>query len=348
MTGPDLVREAAAELYGAAPHEFISRRGELAAQARAAGAAAAARQIAALRKPTQSAWVVNQLARGAPEAITELAGLGRELRAAQRSLDGAAIRDLSVRRRELVARLARQALAAAGQQAAPAGLRDEVSTTLAAALANPDVAASLEAGVLSRAARSDGFGATGPSLTVVSPSDGGDGGGGDRDRRKRAGTPKAARQLRSAPEKPARPGSGERDSGKESATRSGRAEPASGGSASTRSGGTRTSRAGAKSRRAAEPAHEPAPSPEERAAAQEREREDRHRQALAAAQEAADEAAQAASELTEAEQRLEQTVQELEERLADARHELAEVRPRARRARTRDRQAQVALDRAGA
>ncbi|HEY1618225.1 MAG TPA: hypothetical protein VGG25_11430 [Streptosporangiaceae bacterium] len=333
MTGRDLVREAVAELYGAAPHEFISRRGELAAQARAAGDAAAAREITALRKPTQSAWVVNQLARARPDAVSELAGLGSELRAAQRSLDGAAIRDLSVRRRELVARLTRQALAAAGQQAPPAALRDEVSTTLAAALADPDVAAGLEAGALSRAARSDGFGATGPALTVVPSAEDGDGGEGDGEPDRQADSPSAARQLRSAPEKPG-------------AGKPGRAKGGPGTGASTKSGSTRTARATARSRRAGEPVQEPARSPEERAAAQEREREERRRQALAAAQEAAEEAAQAASELTAAEQRLEQTVQELEERLADARHELAEIRPRARRARTRDRQALAALDRA--
>src|SRR5260370_353580 len=94
----DPLREAVAELYSADPAEFVERRGALAARARAAGEASAAKSIAALRKPTRSAWVVNQLIRSDPGVIAELGGLGDELRAAQGSMDGAAIREPSVRR----------------------------------------------------------------------------------------------------------------------------------------------------------------------------------------------------------------------------------------------------------
>src|SRR6185437_12581723 len=131
----------------------------------------AAKQIAALRKPTQSAWIVNQLARSVPAAGTQLAELGADLRKAQRTLDGTAIRELSVRRRELIDDLTRQAFAAVGQPVPPAALRDEVTTTLAAVVADPEVAGQFEAGAMARAARSDGFGAPGPLLTVVGPSE---------------------------------------------------------------------------------------------------------------------------------------------------------------------------------
>ena len=171
VTDRDLLREAVAELYGVAPHEFIARRAALAAAARGAGDQPAARQIAALRKPTQSAWIVNQLARSVPSAATQLAELGAGLRQAQRTLDGTPIRELSVRRRELVDDLTRQAFAAVDQATPPAALRDEVTTTLAAVVADPEVAGQFEAGAMARAARSDGFGATGPLLTVVGPSD---------------------------------------------------------------------------------------------------------------------------------------------------------------------------------
>jgi hypothetical protein len=167
VTSQELLQDAAAQLYAAAPHEFVSRRAALAAQARTAGDARAAKQIAALRKPTQSAWVVNQLARADPAAATQLTELGAELRQAQRTLDGTAIRELSVRRRELVDDLARRAFAAVGQQAPPAALREEVTTTLAAALADPEIASQLAAGTMARVARSDGFASAAPLLTVV-------------------------------------------------------------------------------------------------------------------------------------------------------------------------------------
>src|SRR6266851_812234 len=130
----DRLREAVAELYSADPAEFVERRGALAAQARAAGEASAAKSIAALRKPTRSAWVVNQLIRSDPGVIAELGGLGDELRAAQGSMDGAAIRELSVRRRQLIAQLSRRAFAVSGLPSPPAALRDEVNATLGAAL----------------------------------------------------------------------------------------------------------------------------------------------------------------------------------------------------------------------
>ena len=99
VSSDDLVREAGGELYSGDPEEFIERRGVLAARARVAGDAVAAKRIAGLRKPTRSAWVLNQLVRSEPGVPGQLAELGEELRAAQRSLDGAAIRELSVRRR---------------------------------------------------------------------------------------------------------------------------------------------------------------------------------------------------------------------------------------------------------
>lgn len=167
----DLARDAAAELYSADPDDFVERRGVLAAEARTAGDAQAAKRIAALRKPTRSAWVLNQLSRAEPGVTGQLELLGEELRAAQQSLDGTAIRELSVRRRKLIGALARRAFAACGLQSPPAALRDEVTATLGAAMADPRVAEQLRAGSLDRAARRDGFGpGEPPALTLVSPA----------------------------------------------------------------------------------------------------------------------------------------------------------------------------------
>jgi hypothetical protein len=170
VTGTDLFQEAAAELYSSDPDTFIERRGALVARARQAGQAPAAKRIAGLRKPTRSAWVLNQLVRAEPGVPGELAGLGQELRAAQRSLDGTAIRELSLRRRQLIDALARRAFTVSGLHAPPAALRDEVTATLGAALADPEVAERLAAGTLERAARSEGFGPGAPTLTLVTSS----------------------------------------------------------------------------------------------------------------------------------------------------------------------------------
>lgn len=170
MTGADLLDEAIAELYSADPDEFVERRTALVARAREAGQKGVARQIAGLRKPTRSAWIVNQLVRSQPGVITGLSDLGEELRTAQRSLDGDAIRQLSRRRRQLVEDLVRQALEVSGQPSAPAAMRDEVTATLSAAVADPDVAGKLASGTLERAAHHEGFGPAGPPvLTLVPP-----------------------------------------------------------------------------------------------------------------------------------------------------------------------------------
>jgi hypothetical protein len=163
----DHLAEAVGELYSADPEDFTERRTALAARAKAAGDAGAARQIGGLRKPTRSAWVINQLARAEPGLAGQLTDLGDELRAAQDSLDGARMRELSARRRRLIDELAQQAFSAAGLPAPPAALRDEVTATLGAALADPELAGQLQAGTLVRAVQPGGFGPSPPSLTLL-------------------------------------------------------------------------------------------------------------------------------------------------------------------------------------
>ncbi len=147
--------EAADKLYSADPDEFTARRKDLAAQARTAGDRAAAKEIAALSKPTRSAWLVNRLVRTDPSVPGRLAEVGDQLRAGEAALDGPAIRKLSVARRELVDALVRQAVA---ESAASATLREEVTETLNAAIADPEVATQVAAGTLVRAAHWAGFG----------------------------------------------------------------------------------------------------------------------------------------------------------------------------------------------
>ncbi len=353
VTDRDLLRDAVAELYGVAPHEFIARRAALATAARGAGDQPAAKQIAALRKPTQSAWIVNQLARSVPAAATQLADLGADLRKAQRTLDGTAIRELSVRRRELIDDLTRQAFAAVGQPVPPAALRDEVTTTLAAVVADPEVAGQFEAGAMARAARSDGFGATGPLLTVVGPSDpaparpapsGSPEGPGRSAGARSAGSRSvgsrsaSARSASSAPAEvqPLKPAAAWTSAAKATSAKATSAKAAS---AKATSAPAATGATQAKQAKQAKPARPVS------AAAAEKERRDRRRRALADAQKAATKADRAADSATKIEQDLERTVLTLEEKLADAREQLNEARLKARRARTNSRQLRQSLDR---
>jgi hypothetical protein len=148
----DLLAGAEAELYTADPDRFTQRRAELVAQAREAGQGDAAKRIAGLRKPTRSAWAVNRLVRTDPQARARLAELSAELRDGEHY--AGRIRELTAARSRLVDELTRQALA--GIPAPPASLREEVTATLDAALADPEVAAGL--GTLVRAAQWAGFG----------------------------------------------------------------------------------------------------------------------------------------------------------------------------------------------
>ena len=154
----DRVAAAVEELYGADPQAFTERRAELAAAARSAGDREGAKAIGALRRPTRAAWVVNHLARSDPSAPAKLAELATALRAAQQAGHGPRLRELSAARGALVDALTSQALSAAGVPDAPPSLRAEVTDTLTAAVADPDVAAGFASGTLTRAMQWSGFG----------------------------------------------------------------------------------------------------------------------------------------------------------------------------------------------
>ncbi len=158
MADSDRVRAAADQLYAADPAQFTDQRADLVAQARAAGDKAAARAIGALRRPTRAAWVVNRLARTDPAAVDRLNELGDQLRAAESALDGSQLRELSRARRDLLAELTRQALDGADVADPPDALQQEVTGTLAAALADRGVATAVAAAQLVKGVQPGGFG----------------------------------------------------------------------------------------------------------------------------------------------------------------------------------------------
>lgn len=154
--------EAADELYAGAPEEFVARRAELVRLARARQDRPLALAIQALRRPTRTAWLVNLLTRAATVEVTALLDLAPALRDAQARGDGAALRDLSTRRRRSIDALTRRAgeLGRAHQHPPVEASLDEVAATLQAALADPEVAEQVRRGRLATAVVYGGFGSS--------------------------------------------------------------------------------------------------------------------------------------------------------------------------------------------
>lgn len=77
------LEHALAELYDAAPEDFVAERKRLAKALKAEGRAAEAEHVAKLRKPTTAAWALNRLARDHRRDIDLLLDSGHRLRQAQ-------------------------------------------------------------------------------------------------------------------------------------------------------------------------------------------------------------------------------------------------------------------------
>ncbi|MDT5257681.1 MAG: hypothetical protein QOD10_2761, partial [Mycobacterium sp.] len=152
------------ELHRVKPEDFTALRTKLAAAAKERGDAAAVKQISATRKPTTAAWVVNRLALSDKEAKRRLTELGERLRDAHAAMAGDRIRELSAQQRQLIEDLARAAFDAADIDNPSAALRDDVTDTLQAAIADPDVVSRL--GRLAKAERWSGFGGFGDTAQV--------------------------------------------------------------------------------------------------------------------------------------------------------------------------------------
>jgi hypothetical protein len=154
------------DLYALPPREFTAARTEQVAQARAAGDKAGAAALAALKRPTVGAWLVNLVALRRPASVARLVALGEELRTAQAELAGgpAAVREVSIRRREALEAVMsdlRELVAASGETPTPQQL-GEAESTFAAALADAGAAGLVRAGRVLKALTYSGFGAAPP------------------------------------------------------------------------------------------------------------------------------------------------------------------------------------------
>ena len=155
-------------LYWARPKDFTAERTKLTAAARRRGDDAAAKRISAAGKPTTAAWIVNRLALGHKDTLQRMADLGDELRAAHAAMDGARIRDLSAEQHRLLDELTRAALQAADVSNPSSAVRDDITSTLQAAIADPGVRARL--GRLARPEQWSGFGDFGAAAPVSTTS----------------------------------------------------------------------------------------------------------------------------------------------------------------------------------
>jgi hypothetical protein len=156
------------ELYEVKPEEFTALRTKLATAAKQRGDADAAKRISAARRPTTAAWVVNRLALRNDDVSRRLTDLGQGLREAHAAMDGERIRELSAEQRRLVDDLAKDAFEEAELTDPPAALRDDVTGTLQAAIADPDVTKRL--GWLTKAEKWSGFGEFGDTAMVFTPT----------------------------------------------------------------------------------------------------------------------------------------------------------------------------------
>jgi hypothetical protein len=144
----------AEDLYGLPPDEFTAARDDAAKQA---SDPTLKKAIKTLRKPTGSAHTVNHLVREHPNDIDELLDLGDELRSAMTG-DKGDVRRLTEQRRDLISSLVAADL--------PAAVRDDVTATLEAATADPELGAAVRSGRLVKPLRYAGFGAM-PDLDDV-------------------------------------------------------------------------------------------------------------------------------------------------------------------------------------
>ena len=158
---------ALAGLYQLPLEQFVATRDQLARRLRAEGDRDTARQVVALRRPPVSAWVANQLASAAPNAVAELLDAGAALRQAQQDAlagqPGAArrLRTATAHLRAAITRLSTRAetlLARSGHAASDATLARLAATLQAAATGDEPTRASLAQGRLPGDLDPAGFG----------------------------------------------------------------------------------------------------------------------------------------------------------------------------------------------
>jgi hypothetical protein len=152
------LEDALDELYGAEPSEFVAVRKRLSATLRDAGDKAGAKVLQGARRPSTSAWALNQLARREPQLVEGLLDASSALYAAQTrgtsKPDG--LRDAIRAHREAVDAAADAATAVLGARANDS-FRGEMVSTLRAVSTDEDLGRQLRTGRLVRESSVSGF-----------------------------------------------------------------------------------------------------------------------------------------------------------------------------------------------
>jgi DNA repair exonuclease SbcCD ATPase subunit len=189
---PSSVEEEIDRLYGKPLHEFTAARDALSRDLRRAGDRAAAEKVKALRKPTVSAWAINQLARNERMKVRSVLVGGEKLRSAHAELLGggrpAKVTEASDAERKAISHLVSSAakiLSQAGHSPNESTL-ERVASTLRAAAVDDEGRLLLEKGRLTRDLDPSGFGPLGAVATPTRQRAKGAGSATDRRRRKAA------------------------------------------------------------------------------------------------------------------------------------------------------------------
>lgn len=149
--------DIADRLYAGDLDGFIAARAAAAKEAAGHDKELAA-AVRALAKPSVAAWAVNMLARQRPGVLADLAALGERMRAAQESLDAAALRALARERRTLLAAAVDTARTVTAEQGHPISgpMAADVEETLRALTADEGAAAAVASGRLLKVLTADG------------------------------------------------------------------------------------------------------------------------------------------------------------------------------------------------
>jgi hypothetical protein len=163
------------ELYTVEPGAFIAARNAMVKELRQEGRREEADQVGRLRRPTATAWALNQVARDEPASVQAVLDAGAALRAAtKQAVSGAgdALRAARAGERDSLRVAVDRAISRLGDAGQTTGdvARQRLIGTLRAAMVDNEVAARLAAGTLDSDHEAPGLGIpTDPGLVVVRP-----------------------------------------------------------------------------------------------------------------------------------------------------------------------------------
>jgi hypothetical protein len=160
------------ELYAARPDNFAAVRDEHIKKAKADGDKQLAKELTGLRKPTQSAWLINLLWRDQREVMEQLFELAADLSRAHARVSGPELQRLTTQRRQIEAALIGRARALAQEAGVDvsASMEREAQETLSAALAVAEVADEVRSGRLVKPAAYAGFGSVPTGAVPARPT----------------------------------------------------------------------------------------------------------------------------------------------------------------------------------